>query len=105
MSLGMTGKQLASLTGISSAYLSQLEAGKRDAPSPDVIAKLADSLQLTVGELLAEAPSTSPPTAEVPVIGVRHPTPAPCPACQGKDAEIAYLRTQLAAAIERIPKP
>ena len=31
--------------------------------------------------------------------------PATCSACQFKDAEIAWLRTQLAAAIERIPKP
>ena len=101
----MTGKQLASLTGISSAYLSQLEAGKRDAPSPDVIAKLADSLQLTVGELLAETPAASPPPAEDPAPDPRPASPAPSSACQAQDPAIAYQRTQLAAAIERIPKP
>jgi transcriptional regulator with XRE-family HTH domain len=44
MGLGMNGKQLAKLAGISAPYLTQLEKGLR-APSPELLSKLAGVLK------------------------------------------------------------
>lgn len=59
----MSGKQLAKLAGISTAYLSQLEKGRRDAPSKDVLNGLAAALKLASSELLTGSP---PPDAALP---------------------------------------
>jgi DNA-binding XRE family transcriptional regulator len=48
---GLTQQQLADKAGISKPYLSQLESGKR-AGTTDVMGKLAQSLNLTVEDLI-----------------------------------------------------
>ena len=48
---GLSQKQLAELTGISSAYLSQIELGKRKG-SAEIWSALAQQLQLTVDDIL-----------------------------------------------------
>lgn len=48
-------RHIAEKTGISNAYLSQLEGGKRDNPHPDVLKKLAKFYELPVIELLKKA--------------------------------------------------
>lgn len=50
MELGLSGKALALRLGISQPYLSQMEKGSRD-PSPDLLNKLADVLQIPIDVL------------------------------------------------------
>jgi transcriptional regulator with XRE-family HTH domain len=45
-------RQLAEQTGISNAYLSQLESGKRDNPHPNVLKELANYYGIPVIEFL-----------------------------------------------------
>jgi len=52
---GFSIRQLASLAGVSNAYLSQIETGQRGIPSPDIIKKLAKPLGLKYEDLLAAA--------------------------------------------------
>jgi transcriptional regulator with XRE-family HTH domain len=52
MELGLKGKQLAELVGISAPYLTQLEKGLRE-PSGDLLNKLARSLDTTPDLLLS----------------------------------------------------
>jgi DNA-binding XRE family transcriptional regulator len=49
---GLTQKQLAENAGISNAYLSQLESGKRTGTA-DVLTAVAQALDLTVEDILA----------------------------------------------------
>jgi SOS-response transcriptional repressor LexA len=49
---GLKIRELESLAGVSNAYLSQLENGKRGKPSPDIIKKLAPHLGVTYTELM-----------------------------------------------------
>ena len=48
----MTIRQLELYSGVSNAYLSQLENGKRGIPSPDIIRKIAMPLRTTYEELM-----------------------------------------------------
>jgi len=48
-------RYVAEKTGISNAYLSQLESGKRDNPHPDILKKLAKFYNIPVLELLKNA--------------------------------------------------
>ncbi len=47
---GMTQRELSEMAGITKAYLSQIETGKR-AGTPDVLSKLAKALGLTLEEI------------------------------------------------------
>lgn len=51
----MSIRQVAEKTGISNAYLSQLESGKRNNPHPDVLKKLAKFYGIPVIEFLKKA--------------------------------------------------
>jgi len=48
-------RHVAEKTGVSNAYLSQLEGGKRDNPHPDVLKKLAKFYEIPVIEFLKKA--------------------------------------------------
>lgn len=48
-------RQVAEKTGISNAYLSQLESQKRKKPHPDVLQKLADFFDVPILELFEKA--------------------------------------------------
>ena len=50
--LKMTAKQLSEKTGLTPAYISQLENGKRENPSTDVMDKIANALCTTIDYLL-----------------------------------------------------
>lgn len=54
VTLGMTGLELARLSGVSNAYISQVEHGKKE-PSSEYLALLAEGLGLTVGDILISA--------------------------------------------------
>lgn len=49
---GLTMRELERRTGISQAYISQLESGKRNAPKPDMIKKLSDGIDVSYLYLL-----------------------------------------------------
>lgn len=51
----MSIRQVAEKTGISNAYLSQLESGKRNNPHPEVLKKLAKFYEIPVIEFLKKA--------------------------------------------------
>ncbi|MEW6536421.1 MAG: helix-turn-helix domain-containing protein [Candidatus Auribacterota bacterium] len=48
-------RNLSEKTGISNAYLSQLESGKRDSPHPEILKKLARFYGIPVIEILKHA--------------------------------------------------
>lgn len=48
---GMTARELARRSGVSKSYLSQLETGKNDKPSQEIMQKLADTLNVRITEL------------------------------------------------------
>jgi ribosome-binding protein aMBF1 (putative translation factor) len=50
---GMSRKQLAEASGLSTAYLSQVESGKRKA-SPEVLAAIAQELGLSLDDVVDE---------------------------------------------------
>jgi transcriptional regulator with XRE-family HTH domain len=53
---GVTLKQVEKATGLSNAYISQLETGvRRRLPAPDRLKILADYFNVTISELLAKA--------------------------------------------------
>ena len=52
---GLTIRQLQNLTGISNAYLSQIENGKRGLPSVDFIIKLYGPLGVPFAEMMEKA--------------------------------------------------
>ncbi|MBO1264446.1 helix-turn-helix transcriptional regulator [Proteiniclasticum sp. SCR006] len=51
---GLTQRELAELTGVSTGYIQMIELGKKNNPSIDLIQKLADALYVQVNELLGE---------------------------------------------------
>ena len=51
---GLTISQLEKLTGISNAYISQIETGKRRTPSPDILQKLAQHLDVSYEHIMLE---------------------------------------------------
>lgn len=63
--LGLTAKALAKVAGVSPSYVSQLEHGKQDQPSLDVLGALAAALGSTPAELLG-APIAAPVPSRVP---------------------------------------
>lgn len=65
-SLSLTAKDLAASAEVSASYISQLEHGKQDRPSLEVLGALAAALGMPTSELLGEplafiAPSETPP--------------------------------------------
>lgn len=48
---GLTLKELAEISGVSSGYLCHLEKGSRDNPSTDVMEKIAISLNKSIPEI------------------------------------------------------
>ncbi|WP_234031554.1 helix-turn-helix domain-containing protein [Lentibacillus cibarius] len=52
---GLTIKQLANLSNVSNAYISQIENGKRGVPSPDVIRKFHEQLDVNQEHLMQQA--------------------------------------------------
>jgi len=64
---GMAAKDLARLAGVSPSYISQLEHGRQDHPSLEVLNALASGLGVTLSELLGDAS---------PAEGVRYAPPA-----------------------------
>ena len=71
----LTLRQLAALTNISNAYLSQLERGRHQ-PSMRVLATIAEALQVPPDELFAKAGVLKEPS---PRNGAPHPPPEPAP--------------------------
>jgi repressor LexA len=51
----LTIRQLELYSGVSNAYLSQLENGKRNVPSPEILRKLSGPLKVPYEELMAKA--------------------------------------------------
>ncbi|CAG7650925.1 helix-turn-helix domain-containing protein [Paenibacillus allorhizosphaerae] len=49
---GFTIRELADRSGVSAAYISQLENGNRGIPSPDVLMKLSEGLNMPYTELM-----------------------------------------------------
>ncbi|TDF95887.1 helix-turn-helix domain-containing protein [Paenibacillus piri] len=52
---GFTIRELSDRSGVSAAYISQLENGNRGVPSPDVLMKLSEGLNAPYGELMSLA--------------------------------------------------
>jgi len=48
-------KKVEKMAGVSNAYLSQLERGRRNPPHPDILKKLARVYEVPLNELLAAA--------------------------------------------------
>ena len=61
-------RQLATMSGISNPYLSQIERGLRD-PSDQVLNAIADALQLSAESLRPAQPAYDPTTAPSAVVG------------------------------------
>jgi transcriptional regulator with XRE-family HTH domain len=51
----MSLRQLARLSGVSNAYISQVETGERGTPSPDVIKKLSRALNVPYEDMMKAA--------------------------------------------------
>jgi len=49
---GYTIRELSDRSGVSAAYISQLENGNRGIPSPDVLQKLSEGLNTSYSELM-----------------------------------------------------
>jgi transcriptional regulator with XRE-family HTH domain len=52
---GLSLKKVEKVAGVSNAYLSQLERGRRNPPHPDILKKLAKVYEVPVAELLSAA--------------------------------------------------
>ncbi|MED4403728.1 transcriptional regulator [Metabacillus fastidiosus] len=52
---GLTLREIQELSGVSNSYLSQLENGKRGLPSPDILKKIYQSLDVDYYELMEKA--------------------------------------------------
>src|SRR6266516_2783084 len=50
---GLSIRQLAGLVGVHASSIMRLESGQHTSPSPDLLQRLADVLELDPGELLA----------------------------------------------------
>ena len=53
--MGLTLQSLAKLSGVSQTYLTNIENGKRGIPSPEILNKLADPLEISYKELMEKA--------------------------------------------------
>lgn len=60
----MTIRQLAMRSGVSNAYLSQVETGKRSTPSPDVLKRLSGPLNCSYSDLMKAAGYIQPEKPE-----------------------------------------
>ena len=67
-SLSLTAKDLAESAGVSPSYISQLEHGKQDRPSLEVLGALAAALGISTSELLGEALTVIPPPDTPPAL-------------------------------------
>lgn len=52
---GLSLKKVEKLAGVSNAYLSQLERGRRNPPHPDILKRLAKVYEVPLSELLSAA--------------------------------------------------
>jgi HTH-type transcriptional regulator, competence development regulator len=52
---GLSLKKVEKAAGVSNAYLSQLERGRRNPPHPDILKRLANVYEVPVTELLSAA--------------------------------------------------
>jgi transcriptional regulator with XRE-family HTH domain len=52
---GLSLKKVEKAAGVSNAYLSQLERGRRNPPHPDILKRLANVYEVPVAELLSAA--------------------------------------------------
>lgn len=57
---GLTIRQLEEKSGVSNAYLSQIENGKKGIPSPEILKKLYEPLEVSYDELMEKAGYISP---------------------------------------------
>ena len=55
MSRKMSIRKLAMKSGVSSSYISNIEIGKRNVPTPDAIKKLSVALNITQEEMMIKA--------------------------------------------------
>jgi transcriptional regulator with XRE-family HTH domain len=53
--LGLTVRQVGETTGIASTTVSRIETGSFEAPRPDKLARIAQALELSTGEVFAQA--------------------------------------------------
>jgi transcriptional regulator with XRE-family HTH domain len=53
--LGLTVRQVGESTGIASTTVSRIETGSFEAPRPDKLARIAQALKLSTGEVFAQA--------------------------------------------------
>ena len=60
---GLTLRELQERAGISNAYLSQVEQGKRNPPSPAILRRLAPVLGASLNDLMEKAGYLEPPSA------------------------------------------
>lgn len=100
--LGITQEILAEMLGVAKNYVYLMEAEKK--PISEVIAKKLDkidSIEMTRTERSWESGFNAKPPLSVKESGYVY--QAACPRCKEKDAEISYLRDQLAKALDRIP--
>jgi transcriptional regulator with XRE-family HTH domain len=67
---GLTLYQVAHATGLEQATINRLETGVVAAPTYHTLCTLADFYEVTIDELLADAPAT-----EVPAVTVPNPVP------------------------------
>ena len=63
---GLTLREVEAKTGVSNAYVSQLETGKVKQPSPSNLYKLADLYQVTYEDLMERAGYPVPKTSQEP---------------------------------------
>lgn len=59
---GFKIREVAQRSGVSAAYISQIESGRRGTPSPDILLKLAEGLDSSYNELMEMAGYLSPKT-------------------------------------------
>lgn len=71
---GFTIRELADRSGVSAAYISQLENGNRGVPSPEVLMKLSEGLNVSYSSLMElagylekEGGADQQPAAKTPV--------------------------------------
>ncbi|WJH34497.1 helix-turn-helix domain-containing protein [Paenibacillus sp. CC-CFT747] len=60
---GFTIREVATRSGVSAAYISQLENGNRGVPSPEVLMKLSEGLNASYSELMQHAGYLEPEKA------------------------------------------
>ena len=52
---GLSTRELERLSGVSKAYISQMETGGRNVPTPDILRKLAPHLKVSYEDLMKAA--------------------------------------------------